>query len=371
MRKHLSLAITLIALGSLNVSGQTLADSIYQQNQKILKILESSSVSTQIFLGYRYFMEGNDNFNEFTVKRGYINFQKSLNKYLSGRITPDLTLDKEGDGKGDLEMRLKYCYMELKDDKSYWIFSSPKFLIGQVFSPWLDFEEKVNIYRVAGTHFLDKDTLMSSADFGLVSTMLLGGKIDEDYQKRVSNSYPGKYGSIALGVFNGGGYNALENNNNKTFQWRLTLRPLPNNLPGLQLSYTGVLGKGNTELYPDWNLHSSILTYESYYFTLSGQYVNSIGNYKGNYADNNGKSYETNGYSAFCDIKLFKKKISLFGRFDYRETDKQSSIVKSRQEAIGVAYHIYGKSKVVLDLSQNTYDDKTLGVIELMVELAL
>jgi len=371
MRKHLSLVITIIALGSLNVSGQTLADSIYQQNQKILKILESSSVSTQIFLGYRYFMEGNDHFNEFTVKRGYINFQKSLNKHLSGRITPDLTVDKEGDGKGDLEMRLKYCYMELKDDRNYGIFSNPRILVGQVFTPWLDFEEKINIYRVSGSHFVDKDTLMTSADFGLVSSMLIGGKIDDEYQKRVSSSYPGKYGSIAFGIFNGGGYSALENNKNKAFQWRVTLRPLPNNLPGLQLSYAGVIGKGNTDLNPDWNLHSGILTYESYYFTLTGQYVNSIGNYKGNFADSNGESYESNGYSAFGDIKLFKKKISLFGRFDYRETDRQNMIYKSRQEAVGIAYHIYGKNKVVLDFSHNTYNDSSFGVVEVMVELAL
>lgn len=371
MRKHLSLAITLITLGSLNVSGQTLADSIYQQNQKILKILESSSVSTQIFLGYRYFMEGNDHFNEFTVKRGYINFQKSLNKHLSGRITPDLTLDKEGDGEGDLEMRLKYCYMELKDDGNYWIFSSPKILVGEVFTPWIDFEEKINLYRVLGSQYLDKATIVSSADFGIVTTALIGGKLNETYQNQVSSAYPGKYGSIALGLYNGGGYHALERNNNKTIQWRLTFRPLPEILTGLQLTYAGAHGKGNTDVYPDWNFNAGAISYENRHITLTGQYFKGVGNHEGSFADSTGKAYDVEGYSAFAEVKFFKNKISLFGRYDYVWIDKITEKTKSRQEIIGIAYHIYGRNKIVLDYNRNTCADKCQGIIELMVELAL
>lgn len=371
MRKHLSLAIILIALGSLNVFGQTLADSIYQQNQKILKILESSSVSTQIFLGYRYFMEGNDHFNEFTVKRGYINFQKSLNKYLSGRITPDLTVDQEGDGEGDLEMRLKYCYMELKDDGNYWIFSNPRVVVGEVFTPWVDFEEKINLYRVVGSHFLDKASIVSSADFGITSTALIGGKLDSNYQKEVNNSYPGRYGSLAFGVYNGGGYHALEKNNNKTLQWRLTIRPLPEVLTGFQISYTGAHGKGNTDLYPDWNFNAGVMSYENKFFTLTGQYFKGVGNHEGSIADVNGKSYNVDGYSAFAELKFFKKKLSLFGRYDYMNTDKITEKVKSTQEVIGISYHIYGKNQVVLDFNRNTKAGKSVGVIEVMVELAL
>lgn len=371
MRKHLALAITFILLGSYSVFGQSLTDSIYQQNQKIIKILESSSISTQIFLGFRYFEEGGDNFNEFTVKRGYINFQKSLNKHLSGRITPDLTVDKEGDGQGDLEMRLKYCYMELKDDADYWIFTNPKVLVGEVFTPWLEFEEKIINYRVVGSHFMDKETILSSADFGITTTALFGGKVEESYQKQVSNSYPGKYGSVAFGIYNGGGYHAIEKNNNKTFQWRLTLRPFPETITGLQFSYTGAHGKGNTELYPNWDLNAGIISYENKLLTLTGQYFNGVGNHEGSFADSTGKSYYINGYSAFAELKLFNKKFSIFGRYDYTNKDKLVNKVKSTQEVIGIAYHIYGKNKVVLDFNRNTVDGICKGVVEVMVELAL
>ncbi|MGE0077174.1 MAG: hypothetical protein AB7S48_04860 [Bacteroidales bacterium] len=371
--KNLKLAtiIVLLSIISSNIAGQTLADSIYQQNEKILKILQSSSVSTQIFLGFRYYEEGNDQFNEFTIKRGYITFQKSLNKHLSGRITPDLTVDKEGDGMGDLEMRLKYCYMELKDDNNYWIFSNPRVLVGEVFTPWIEFEEKINKYRVIGSHFLDKTTILSSADFGLITTALIGGTVDESYQKNVSSAYPGKYGSIAVGVFNGGGYHALENNNNKTVQWRLSVRPLPEMLTGFQLSYTGVVGKGNTELYPDWNMHAGIVSYEEKHFTVTGQGFVGKGNHIGDFADSTGKAYDVKGYSAFAELKLFKNKFSIFGRYDYLKTDKITAKIESTQEVIGVAYHIYGKNKVVFDFNRNTVDGESKGVVEVMLELAL
>jgi len=119
-------------------------------------------------------------------------------------------------------------------------------------TPWIEFEEKINSYRVVASHFLDETKIFPSADFGANASMLFGGLIDESYQKRVSAAYPGRYGSMVIGVYNGRGYHALGKNNNKTLQWRITMRPLPDHVPGMQLSYTGAYGKGNTNLYPQW-----------------------------------------------------------------------------------------------------------------------
>ncbi|MEY1639890.1 hypothetical protein [Tenuifilum osseticum] len=355
------------------VYAQEVNDSIiYHQNQRILQLLESSKISTQIFLGYRYYVEGNGNFNEFSVKRGYINFEKSLNKYLSGRITPDLTIDKEGDGEGDLEMRLKYCYVELKDEGSYGVFTSPKLLIGEVPTPFIDFEEKVNAYRVVASQYLDDMKILTSADFGVTTSVLLGGKVDEGYQKTVSNAYPGKFGSIALGVFNGGGYHALEFNNNKTFQWRLSVRPMPERLPGLQFSYAGAHGKGNTALYPDWDTHTGFLSYESRRLVLTGQLFRSLGNHEGTLADSLGNSYKAKGLNAFLEVKFLKNRFSLFGAYGVmRYTDYTGTDIEKTREIIGLAYHIYKKNKFVIDLNRSISNGKCKGVIEFMFELAL
>ncbi|HSA05438.1 MAG TPA: hypothetical protein P5145_07600, partial [Tenuifilaceae bacterium] len=220
-------------------------------------------------------------------------------------------------------------------------------------------------------HFLDKTSIVSSADFGFTTTALLGGKLDSEYQKEVSTAYPGRYGSFAFGVYNGGGYHALGKNNNKTLQWRLTLRPLPEILTGFQISYIGAHGKGNTDLYPDWNFNAGALTYENKFFTLTGQYFKGVGNHEGNIASTEGNSYGVDGYSAFAELKFFKKKLSLFGRYDFINTDKISENIKSTQEVIGISYHIYGKNQIVLDFNRNTKAGKSIGVIELMVELAL
>ncbi len=371
MKNIVMLLFTLILPYSLNA--QVINDSvIYQQNQRILQFLESSKISTQIFLGYRYYEEGNGNFNEFAVKRGYITFDKSLNKYLSGRIAPDLTIDKEGDGEGDLEMRLKYCYVEIKDEGSYSVFTSPKLLIGEVPTPFIDFEEKINAYRVVASQYLDDMKIFSSADFGVTTSVLLGGKVDEGYQKSVSNTYPGKFGSIAVGVFNGGGYHALEYNNNKTLQWRLSIRPMPERLPGLQFSYAGVHGKGNTALYPDWDTHTGFLSYESRRLILTGQLFRSLGNYEGSLADSLGNSYTARGFNAFLELKFLQNRFSLFGAYGLmRYTDFTGVDIEKTREIIGLAYHIYKRNKFVIDLNRSVTNGKCKGVVEFMFELAL
>ena len=275
--------------------------------------MESSRISTQIFLGYRYYEEGNGNFNEFAVKRGYITFEKSLNEHLSGRITPNLTIDKDGDGEGDLEMRLKYCYVELNEHGNYGMFTHPKLLIGEVPTPFIDFEERVNAYRVVASQYLDDMRFFSSADFGVTISALLGGEVDDIYQKNVSKAYPGRYGSIAFGVFNGGGYHALEKNNNKTIQWRLTIRPMPEAFPGLQFSYAGAYGKGNTNLYPNREIQTGFISFESHGGVFSGQIFSSLGNYEGSLADAKGNSYQAKGWSNFEVIKFLRNLFSLFG----------------------------------------------------------
>jgi hypothetical protein len=373
INKLISFALTgcLILFTTHNSFAQGKKDTIGISTQELKKLLDNSSVSTQIFLGYRYYEEGKDNYNEFAVKRGYITFKKSINKYISGRITPDITIDKEGDGMGDVEMRLKYCFMEFKSP-DWKIFTEPSILFGQVYTPWLEFEEKINEYRVQGSHYLDRIGATSSADFGVITTTLIGGKMDETYQKEVSKGYPGRYGSIAIGVFNGGGYHAIEQNNNKTVQWRLTLRPLPKQIPGLQLSYTGAHGKGNTDLYPDWDMHSAVVSFEHRHFNLTAQLLKAKGDFEGIMADANGNSYSNSGHCLFGEVKMFNRKVSLFGRYDYHSVDKVGNVVNTKRFIGGLAYHIYGRNKIVIDFDHQMVTGKDdLGIVEFVVELAL
>ncbi len=340
----------------------------------VKKMLTDSKVSAQMFLGYRHQFESDMSHGEFLLKRGYITFTQNITPFLSGRITPDITVDHEGDGEGDVEMRLKYCFAQFKDPTMKGFFTEPSILIGQVFTPFIEYEEKINRYRVEGSHYLDRIDQVSSADFGLTITSLIGGKMDDEYQKRVNKNHAGKWGSFAFGIYNGGGYSALEKNDNKTFQWRLTLRPMPQKLPGLQASFAGALGKGNTAQSPDWNLYAGFLSYEQEYFVITGQYYQALGDHTGKLIDPDGNPLSNRGQSFFTEVKFFNKKASIFARYDQKETYNTDNPYLSKRYIAGLAYHIQGKSKIVIDYNhldnclENPYPDS--GIFEIMFELA-
>jgi len=94
------------------------------------------SIGMQWYLSYINGEEDGQSFNKFTLKRGYVNIKKKIDDRFSGRITTDLTVDKEGYGEGDVEIRLKYLYLKYQM-KSLGVFTKPFFEIGLVHRPWL------------------------------------------------------------------------------------------------------------------------------------------------------------------------------------------------------------------------------------------
>ena len=164
----------------------------------------------------------------FLIKRGYINIETQVLPYMTARITPDVTLD----ATGDLKVRLKYAYAKFHAPDLGFV-TRPEVEVGVTHMPWLDFEERINLYRMQDTMFMERNGLFNSADLGVTFTALFGGTLSDDYQQSVSTYHPGRWGSLSFGVYNGGGYYAAEKNDNKVLEGRLTLRPLPDDLPGL------------------------------------------------------------------------------------------------------------------------------------------
>jgi len=140
-------------------------------------------------------------YNRFAVRRGYINIKKKMAPWLEARITPDV----HQDSSGDMKVRLKYAYAKFKFPTKGVIYE-PWMEFGQAHMPWLDFEEHINFYRLQDKMFVERNGNFNSADFGATFGALLGGEIDKEYQKTVNKKYPGRYGSFAVGVYNGGGY---------------------------------------------------------------------------------------------------------------------------------------------------------------------
>jgi len=336
--------------------GLLMAYTLNLEAQEVSVEKQSSfSIKGDWFLAHQWFVP-DQNRNAFTIKRGYLTVENTFNSTFSARYTQDITLDQEGEDAGNVELRFKYCYLKVNLPSGS-LLSNSYFEAGLVHRPWIDFEEHINDYRVQGEMFLERSKIISSADFGLTYVTLLGGKMDPSYQDNVSSAYPGKYGSIAVGVYNGGGYHAIEGNNNKTFEARLSLRPFPASVPGLQFSYNLAYGKGNDSIQSDFRLNSIYASYESRWLTLTAQYYCGKGNMSGTNENKN------KGYSLFGEFIIPHTKLMLFSRYDQFRSgsaDPYQIIVG------GMGYQFFRENKVIFDLD---WSDKS--EIRRVYEIAL
>jgi len=318
-----------------------------------------TTISYQWFLAYSYGERDDEVESVFQINRGYINIKTKLSKYLSTRITPDVTVDQEGDGEGDLKLRLKYAHIKARTP-SFWIFTKPTLEFGIAHRPWLDWEEHVNYYRAQGTMFLERIGQFNSADAGLTIMSLIGDEMGEAWEKTADDKYPGRYGSFAVGVYNGGGYHSIEKNLGKSVEWRLSIRPLPDFLPWLQVSYTGAYGSGNIEAAPPWEMHFGYLSWTSRWLVAAGGLYTGRGNSKGTALTERGRARSQRGATAFVELKLHPIKTSVFGRYDY--FDPQWAFGSDDQHRVigGVAYHFFGRFQLVADYDRLMSRDDTL-----------
>ena len=340
---------------------------LFSQEEKIKlsKILQNTDLSVQWFLNYGY--DDSKEMGSFALKRGYFTIKTKLSNVFSVRYTHDITLDKEGEDAGNVEIRLKYMYLKMNMDQFEFLPSS-YFEMGMVHRPWLDFEEHINMYRAQGTMFIERVHLINSADFGITYTGLIGEKTDEKYQKEVNKNYPGKFGSFSVGVYNGGGYHAIEQNNNKTVEGRLTLRPLPLFMPGLQFSYNFVYGKANIDsVSADFQINLFFVSSESKYHVATFQYYTGKGDQGGSLVGQDGKSFENDGYSTFGEFKIPESNFALFGRYDEFNSDRDNKVKETRTIG-GIAYKFL-KNKVFVDLDQRHAHSKSTNIYELALEI--
>jgi len=159
------------------------------------------------YLQYAAELENREGLNAFDVTRAYLNVNGQLSSRVRFRFTPDVRRATDGSLAGTLTVRVKYAFLQLDNPTPRsWI------RFGMAQTPWLDFEEAVNRYRVQGTMFSEREGLIpGSADFGV----------------GYFSSLPGDYGEFHVGLYNGEGYTQPEANKYKSVQGRLTVRPLP------------------------------------------------------------------------------------------------------------------------------------------------
>jgi hypothetical protein len=149
--------------------------------------------------------------NAFNVGRAYINVTGQLHHLLGFRVTPDISRET-GSGSslsGSYTFRLKYAYAQVNLDD--WLPKATWVRFGLQPTPYTDFEEGVYRYRFQGNVFVEREGFLSTADAGVTAHV----------------AFPADFGDLHFGVYNGEGYQKSDPNDQKAFQVRATVRPVP------------------------------------------------------------------------------------------------------------------------------------------------
>ena len=187
-------------------------------------------VGGTIFANYTYQdeptvldVDGNEiNPSSFDITRAYINVTGNINHFIGYRITPDIVRETNAgiNVDGSLIVRLKYAYGQFNFDNAWTKGSWARFGLQQ--TPYIDYDESIYRYRFQGPTFTDVEKYLTSSDFA----------------GSVHYNFPGNFGDVHAGIYDGDGYAKGDANDQKAFQIRATLRPVPNGgiIKGLRLT---------------------------------------------------------------------------------------------------------------------------------------
>ncbi len=160
--------------------------------------------------------------SSFNVTRAYINVFGNLNHWIGFRITPDIARET-GSGSslgGSQDFRLKYAFAQFNLDD--WTTKGSFVRFGVTQTPFIDYAENAYKYRFQGPIFVDREGFLTSSDAGA----------------SVRWVFPGEYGDVHAGYYNGEGFSHIETNNEKALQVRVGLHPFPHTplLKGLRVA---------------------------------------------------------------------------------------------------------------------------------------
>ncbi len=134
------------------------------------------------YLQYAAETENRDGLNSFDVTRAYLNINAQVASRVRFRFTPDIRRITDGSLAGSLTLRVKYAFGQL--DTLGQTGSWARFGLHQ--TPWLDFEESINRYRVQGTMFAEREGLIpGSGDFGASYFTPLPARLRRSARRRV------------------------------------------------------------------------------------------------------------------------------------------------------------------------------------------
>jgi hypothetical protein len=287
------------------------------------------------YVQYDAELENRQGFNAFDLTRGYVNINGQLSKNVRFRLTPDIRRATDSTLAGTLVFRVKYAFLELDNVKSArsWV------RFGAHQTPWLDFEESINRYRVQGTMFSEREGLIpGSSDFGV------------GYFTPV-----GKYVDLQTGVYNGEGYAQTDVNKYKSAQARLTLRPFAGRGVANGFRLSGFYNAGWYAANRPRNLGIVMGSFEHTNLVATLQYLKATENPNAVAP----RDVDRNGVSGFVEIRQGPQGWAALARVDHLDPDESLASNSQRRVIAGGAYwFVWPRSRVglVVTSEQVHYD---------------
>lgn len=268
--------------------------------------------------------------SSFNVTRAYINVLGNLNHLISYRITPDIARES-GSGSslnGSYTFRLKYAFGQLNLDD--WTTKGSWLRLGLQQTPLIDYAEGIYRYRFQGPVFVDREGFLTSSDLGVSGHW----------------NFPGNYGDVHAGFYNGEGYGKPEANNQKAFQVRGSLRPLPlgGALKGLRL--TAFVDEDHYLQRAKKQRTVGQISYESQWINAAFEYLDAKDQPSAVKPEVHAK-----GWSAWATPRFGNGWEALLRHDDLKPTS--ASTAKKKRDILGLAYwfpHLHGvQTALMLD----------------------
>lgn len=291
----------------------------------------SVTVGGVVYAQYLYQLKDTANHvNNFDITRSYINVIGKFPTGLLTRVTADIYRNTDG----SLAYRLKYAYAGYTPEGS-----ALTFKLGQIHTPWLDWEEALWDYRMQGQMALERAGYISSSDFGL--------GVDGNWAKDKVN--------MQVGIYNGENYNKAPGDKRKDAMGRVSVRVLDTDdgsrVGGLRLTGYSQLGKPTGGGLRD--RFAGMASYRSKQLTLAGEYARTkdrLDTSADPAVPPTGITVDGQVLSFFGVFKVPQSKAAIIGRVDL--TDPNTDVDGNRQTRYiaGVSYQLTPALRLLADV---------------------
>jgi hypothetical protein len=265
--------------------------------------------------------------NTFDVKRAYVNVIGRFSGGVYARITADIFTNADS----SRAYRIKYAYAQYTPAGS-----SLTFKLGEIHTPWLDWEEALWDYRVQGQMALERGGYVTSSDFG-------AGVDFKQGPDRINGQ---------LTFVNGEGYSKGTGDTRKDLMVRASVRVMDTDdssrVGGLRVTGYGQIGKPTTG--GTRNRFLGMVSYRSQAITLAGEFA-TVEDSVSAAADVKGRVI-----SGFGVYHLPNSKVAIIARVDL--TDPNTNVASNQQTRIigGVSYQLSPNLRLLADLDRVSFE---------------